>query len=143
MPYRWRLDYSQQGLTELLNEKCSIDAQAILGFSDFKRGGSGRLSRITIHYLDKKQFEHRLKLDREYEIRRVFHKGFLFSSCFYIDYKPEGKQIPETFSLHGAGWGHGVGLCQIGALGMAMNSYTTEQILSHYYPGSQLIQIYE
>ena len=77
-----------------------------------------------------------LIIDSEYEIRNILSQSFLFSSAFEVT-----KQN-KNFLLEGKGWGHGVGLCQIGALGMALSKHKTDQILSHYYPRSVLKAIY-
>ena len=84
-----------------------------------------------------------LMLKTEYEIRRVLHPDFLYSSAFIIERNSSGGKERLQFTLHGAGWGHGVGLCQIGALGMALASYNSKTILAHYYQASELINIYD
>jgi SpoIID/LytB domain protein len=140
--FRWRIDYNQKQLCDLLNEKLNISAIAILGFRPINRGGSGRLIRIEISYRNKEGENKTFVIDSDYKIRQTFHKGFLFSSCFYIASENPKGEIPQNFIIKGGGWGHGVGYCQIGALGMALKGYTTEEILSHYYPGSQLKKIY-
>jgi SpoIID/LytB domain protein len=119
-----------------------LSADAIIGFRPIRRGGSGRLCEIEVSYKDKNNGTKHFLIDSEYKIRQSFHKGFLYSSCFYIIAKNPMNSIPESFTLQGAGWGHGVGYCQIGALGMALEGYTTEQIVSHYYPGSELTKVY-
>jgi SpoIID/LytB domain protein len=120
----------------------NLSAREIIGFNPVQRGGSGRLSQIEILYRDSNQKNETYLIDSEYKIRQTFHKGFLYSSCFYIVQENVVEGIPQNFTLKGAGWGHGVGYCQIGALGMALHGHTTEQIVSHYYPGSQLTKIY-
>ena len=98
--------------------------------------------KLMITFLNKEDQKETYLLKSEYQIRQSFHEGFLYSSCFYIIPGKNINNIPASFTLKGAGWGHGVGYCQIGALGMALNGYSTEQILSHYYPGSELKKIY-
>ena len=140
--FRWQIDYSQVEICNLLNEKLDLFANAIIGFRPIRRGGSGRLCEIEVAYRDKDNGDRRFIIDSEYKIRQTFHKGFLYSSCFYITDRNPTDNIPEGFTLRGAGWGHGVGYCQIGALGMSLTGYSTEQIVSHYYPGSELEKIY-
>ena len=137
--FRWQIEYTQQELCDLLNLKLGLGATAILDFDVPKRGGSGRLYQLRIIFRNRDKQEKRFLLDGEYKIRQAFHKGFLYSSCFYIATRADH---PINFQLKGAGWGHGVGFCQIGALGMAIKGYTTEQIVAHYYPGSELKKIY-
>jgi len=84
-----------------------------------------------------------LSINSEYEIRRILHKKFLYSSAFIIETNSSKDKGQSEFTLHGAGWGHGVGLCQIGALGMALANHDSKSILSHYYQSSALIRIYD
>lgn len=81
-------------------------------------------------------------LKSEYEIRRVLHPNFLFSSAFIIAANSTPNSPPSRFTFKGAGWGHGVGLCQIGALGMALKGRTTANILAHYFQSTELRKIY-
>jgi SpoIID/LytB domain protein len=140
--FRWQIDYSQEQLCDLLNEKLDLSARAILEFRPINRGGSGRLVQIEVLYRNEEGKDETFVIDSDYKIRQTFHKGFLFSSCFYICSENREGEIPQNFIIKGAGWGHGVGYCQIGALGMALKGYATEEILTHYYPGSQLKKIY-
>ncbi len=138
--FRWEFAYSQDELTSMLNSKLDLDAGAITAVHPLNRGGSGRLNKIKIEYLDESGNPGSVVVDSEYRIRQVMHPSFLYSSAFYIE--TEGDEIPTRFILRGAGWGHGAGLCQIGALGMALRGYHTENILKHYYPGSRLVNLY-
>jgi SpoIID/LytB domain protein len=140
--FRWQIEYSQKELCNLLNSKLNLSANIIFSFKPIHRGGSGRLSQIEISFQNSQNQDKTYVLDSDYKIRQTFHKGFLYSSCFYIVSENIREDIPQKFILKGAGWGHGVGYCQIGALGMALNGYTTEQIVAHYYPGSELKKIY-
>ena len=81
-------------------------------------------------------------LNSEYDIRNALHKQFLYSSAIIIEQKTQRNSLPEKFKFIGAGWGHGVGLCQIGALGMALNGYSAEDILQHYYKNTKIEKIY-
>ena len=82
-------------------------------------------------------------MNSEYEIRRVLHPDFLYSSAFIIETNSDLDSQPSQIKLRGAGWGHGVGLCQIGALGMALNGSSFENILSHYFHSTELKNIYD
>jgi len=140
--FRWQITYTQDELIGLLNKKLNLNAVRILSLSPQERGGSGRLLKLVIIYLDSQQREKSYQIKSEYKIRQAFHPGFLYSSCFYPIVETDEIGIPIKFTLKGAGWGHGVGYCQIGALGMSLKGYTVEQILAHYYPGSILKKIY-
>jgi SpoIID/LytB domain protein len=102
-----------------------------------ERGASGRLTRLRIT-----GEKITLVLGKELEIRRALSPSHLYSSAFVIRPEFHGGNIPASFTLIGAGWGHGVGLCQIGAALMAEAGYVHENILAHYYPGSSLHKLY-
>jgi SpoIID/LytB domain protein len=139
--FRWSVTYSQDQIRQLLNEKLTLRAKTILNFKPLKRGGSGRLALLEILYINEQNKKDSYIIDSEYNIRKSLHKNFLYSSCIYTQTEP-ADEIPQSFTIKGAGWGHGVGLCQIGALGMSLHDYSAEDILNHYYPGSELRQIY-
>lgn len=140
--FRWNFHFSQTEMTDLLNEKLGLEARAILEIIPVKRGGSGRLTQVSVNYLDQENNQQSCTIVSEYEIRRVFHPSFLYSSAFYIEQLDPEEEQPAKFILRGAGWGHGAGLCQIGALGMARKGYSTLTMLKHYYPGCRLVHIY-
>lgn len=140
--YRWEYSITQEQLTKLISEKSGIQFQSIRSLNIIKRGGSGRIIKMNVAGQTVQGQPYNLALDSEYEIRRHLHPGFLFSSAFYIIYDPQDQDIPANITLQGAGWGHGAGLCQIGALGMALNGYGVDRIIPHYYPGSQLEKLY-
>ena len=140
--FRWHVQYTQQEITVLLNEKVNLQAAAVLDLLALERGGSGRIKLLEIRYIDHNGRESSFFLERDVNIRAALHRGFLYSSCIYIDAGSKKEGIPVNFTIHGAGWGHGVGLCQIGALGMALASYTASDIAGHYYPGCRLETIY-
>jgi SpoIID/LytB domain protein len=127
--FRWQIKYGQKELCDLLNQKLNLAATVISECKPVQRGGSGRLSQLEIIFQNSQNQKKTFMLDSEYKIRQTFHKGFLYSSCFYIIPGTDHEGYPENFVLKGAGWGHGVGYCQIGALGMALKGYTTEQIV--------------
>lgn len=139
--YRWKVSYSQQELSELIHKRSGIDFGKIIDLIPVERGTSGRLIRLQIVGTLRT-----LILGKELEIRRTLSTSHLYSSAFVVDkeYKEdEEKDIPSRFTLTGAGWGHGVGLCQIGAAVMGEQGYKYEEILSHYYPGSILEKQYK
>jgi len=133
--YRWRVRISQEELQQLLLSKLGIDLGPILALEPVERGGSGRIVRLRITGRDGS-----IIIGKELEIRRALSKSHLFSSAFVV--VPEGGELPDAFVLHGAGWGHGVGLCQIGAALMAEKGYTYRQILGHYYHRAMLERLY-
>ena len=141
--YRWRVCYSQQELSTLIHQRSGIDFGQILDLIPIERGTSGRLVRLKIVGTLRT-----LIIGKELEIRRTLSTSHLYSSAFVIDKEYEEKghkkdKIPSRFILTGAGWGHGVGLCQIGAAVMGEQGYKYEEILSHYYPGSTLEKQYQ
>ena len=140
--FRWSIYYKQSEIKELLNHQLDLKAQTILDLIPLTRGGSGRIIKLKIVYLDKNGKKEEVIIERDYEIRRVLHKNFLYSSCIYFEKKDADSGIAKDFIIHGAGWGHGVGLCQIGALGMSLRGHGVKTILQHYYPGSRLVKIY-
>jgi stage II sporulation protein D len=140
--FRWKKSYIQEELTALLNDTLDLNALFISNIRAEGRGSSGRMIICCIDYKDKNGKNNIFKIERDVNIRAALHKKFLYSSCFYTH--TEGKkERPDRFILHGAGWGHGVGLCQIGALGMGLKGYTSTEITKHYYPGSELKKIYD
>ncbi|MBF1573159.1 MAG: SpoIID/LytB domain-containing protein [Prevotella salivae] len=136
--YRWRVEYTQQQVQQLLTEKLGIDFGAVVDLIPVERGTSGRLSKLRI--VGEKLT---LVIGKELEIRRALSKSHLYSSAFVVDAFDRNEQgIPKCFALIGAGWGHGVGLCQIGAAVMGERGYSYKEILLHYYPGAIIKQIY-
>ncbi len=136
--YRWQVHYTQAELAALIKERSGIDFGDILDLQPVERGTSGRLCKLRI--VGSKQT---LVIGKELEIRRTLSSSHLFSSAFVVDktYKA-GCKLPDTFTLTGAGWGHGVGLCQIGAAVMGEKGYPYEDILKHYYQGSRIENAY-
>lgn len=132
--YRWRITLGQEELQNLLRRKVGVDLGFIRQLRPLERGGSGRIIRLRIEG-DRGS----LVLGKELEIRRALSASHLYSSAFVIDSAPDGS----SFALTGAGWGHGVGLCQIGAALMAEKGYAFQSILEHYYRGSLLFGLYE
>ncbi len=140
--FRWQVTYSQKELRNIIEEKSKMDFGDILDIIPIKRGPSGRICLLEIVGSKKT-----LTIGKELEIRRILSKTHLYSSAFVIkkifeDDKREDK-VPDQFVLKGAGWGHGVGLCQIGAAVMGAKGYSYSQILTHYYPNALLSYIYD
>ena len=126
--YRWKVSYTTNQLSELIRKKSGIDFGEILALEPLKRGVSGRIYELKIVGSKKT-----LIVGKELEIRKWLSESHLYSSAFIVE------KENDTFTLFGAGWGHGVGLCQIGAAVMAEKGYTYQQILAHYYPNTQII----
>lgn len=133
--FRWKVEYSQDELSALIKQKSGIDFGDIIDLIPVERGESARLVKLKIVGTAKA-----LTVGKELEIRRLLSKTHLYSSAFIV--KKIGKDIPEKFILHGAGWGHGVGMCQIGAAVMAEMGYNFDEILLHYFKNSELKKIY-
>jgi len=135
--YRWKVEYTQEEIAPLIKEKSGIDFGAIRGLLPVERGPSGRLMLLKI-VGEKKT----LTIGKELEIRRTLSPSHLYSSAFVVDAQDVVHNVPGRFVLRGAGWGHGVGLCQIGAAVMGDRGYPPESILALYFPGTNLTRIY-
>ncbi|MFN3694909.1 MAG: SpoIID/LytB domain-containing protein [Ignavibacterium sp.] len=135
--YRWKVEYSQNELSNLIKEKLGIDFGDIMDLIPIERGYSARLIKLKIVGTKKS-----LVIGKELEIRRVLSPSHLYSSAFYVEKGNIENGVPQKFVLHGAGWGHGVGLCQIGAAVMAEQGYQFDEILVHYFQNAQIKRIY-
>ena len=136
--YRWRVDYTQEEISQLINSKLNIDFGQIMDLIPIERGKSARLCQLKI--VGTKQT---LIIGKELEIRRALSPSHLYSSAFVVDKEDVNAEgIPALFHIIGCGWGHGVGLCQIGAAVMGEKGYNYDQILAHYYPGADLKELY-
>ena len=135
--FRWTIEYSREELEEILREKSGFDFGTLKEIVPLSRGPSGRISRLKIVGSKKN-----IIVGKELEIRRWFSRSHLLSSAFVVKvkYNPHGEI--ERFTIHGAGWGHGVGLCQIGAAVMATKGFSTEEILKHYFWGIEIKKFY-
>ncbi len=131
--YRWKVEYTQEELSALIKERSGIDFGRIKQLIPLQRGTSGRISRLKIEGT-KRTFI----LGKELEIRKALSSSHLYSSAFVVEYGKIVDKIPQNVTLYGAGWGHGVGLCQIGAAVMAEKGYNYNQILAHYFNGAIL-----
>ena len=136
--YRWRVDYSQDELCSILLSKLGVDFGRLRALVPIERGESGRIIRLRIA-----GEKRTLVIGKELEIRRALSRSHLYSSAFVIQVAGgEPSEYPARFSLIGAGWGHGVGLCQIGAAVMADREYRHQEILSHYFSGTTIKTLY-
>ncbi len=131
--YRWQVRYSQDELSALVRERSGIDFGTILELRPIKRGPSYRIYELEIIGTKRSMI-----VGKELEIRKWLSRTHLYSSAFDVQFVPAKENADAEFVLSGRGWGHGVGLCQIGAAVMADKGFTYEQILAHYFPHSNL-----
>lgn len=137
--YRWKETLSQEKLQQLIADKLKMDLGAILDMKAVERGKSGRISKLQIIGTEKI-----FTIGKELEIRRTLSDSHLLSSAFVVDkYDKDEQGVPQRFELIGAGWGHGVGLCQIGAAVMGEQGYHYNAILLHYYQGAEIKKLYK
>lgn len=137
--YRWKETLSQEKLQQLIADKLKMDLGAILDMKAVERGKSGRISKLQIIGTEKT-----FTIGKELEIRRTLSDSHLLSSAFVVDKYDKNEQgVPQRFELIGAGWGHGVGLCQIGAAVMGEQGYHYDAILLHYYQGAEIKKLYK
>lgn len=137
--YRWNETLSQEKLQQLIADKLKMDLGAILDMKAVERGKSGRISKLQIIGTEKT-----FTIGKELEIRRTLSDSHLLSSAFVVDkYDKDEQGVPQRFELIGAGWGHGVGLCQIGAAVMGEQGYHYDAILLHYYQGAEIKKLYK
>lgn len=135
--YRWTEEYTQEEVRRLLQEHLKVDLGKILSFEVLEEGPGGHISKLRIQGTE--QF---VVFGKELEIRRVLSDSHLKSSAFRVEALDVTDGIPGRFVFHGKGWGHGVGLCQIGAAVMGEKGFSYLQILSHYYTGSKVKKLY-
>jgi peptidoglycan hydrolase-like amidase len=135
--FRWMIEYSREELEEILQEKSGFDFGMLKEIVPLRRGPSGRISQLKITGSKRS-----MVVGKELEIRRWLSRSHLYSSAFLVkvNYNPHGEV--KGFTFHGAGWGHGVGLCQIGAAVMSDRGFSSEQILEHYFQGVEIKKIY-
>jgi SpoIID/LytB domain protein len=135
--YRWTVEYSQDQLSQLILKRSGRDFGQILDMVPVERGVSGRLIKLKIVGSKKT-----LTVGKELEIRRWLSESHLYSSAFTVEKQDVVDGLPGKFILHGAGWGHGVGLCQIGAAVMGHKGYKYDEILHHYFKNITLEKRY-
>lgn len=130
--FRWQVKYSKDEISTLIKKKSGMDFGTILELKPLQRGVSGRIIKLKV-VGEKKT----LIIGKELEIRKWLSPTHLYSSAFVVE------KINDEFVLNGAGWGHGVGLCQIGAAVMGEKGFDYDEILNHYYPNAELVILYE
>ncbi|MCR5432787.1 MAG: DUF4922 domain-containing protein [Bacteroidaceae bacterium] len=135
--YRWQVEYSQEELSSLISTRLKLDLGSILRLESLEAGPGGHISRLRIVGTERSFI-----VGKELEIRRTLSPSHLKSSAFTVEYLNVTDGIPQGFRLNGKGWGHGVGLCQIGAAVMGHKGYPYRKILSHYYTGAQMKRLY-
>ena len=135
--YRWKVEYTQEELSGLIHQKTGMDFGPIIDLVPLERGSSGRITKLKIVGVRRS-----FTIGKELEIRRTLSETHLYSSAFVVDKKDIRLDIPSRFILTGAGWGHGVGLCQIGAAVMGAKGYSYRKILTHYFPGASIEKRY-
>lgn len=135
--YRWQVEYTAEELTELFHQKSGLDVGTIIDLKPLKRGGSGRIIELEVTGTNSSVI-----IGKELEIRRLLSQSHLYSSAFTVSKKYDEMGNISRFILNGAGWGHGVGLCQIGAAVMGEKGYSYRDILLHYYPKTALKNCY-
>ena len=137
--YRWKVTLTQEKLKQLLDEKQKMNFGDILDLQAEERGKSGRISKLRIVGTEKT-----FVIGKELEIRRALSDTHLYSSAFVVDRCDiDEKGVPQRFDIIGAGWGHGVGLCQIGAAVMGEEGFDYDAILLHYYQGAEIKKVYK
>jgi SpoIID/LytB domain protein len=135
--FRWTVEYSRKELEELIKTKSGIDFGVLKELVPVARGASGRIVKLKIVGTGKT-----LTVGKELEIRKWLSKSHLYSSAFTVKTERNSDGDAEKFTLMGAGWGHGVGLCQIGAAVMASKGFKAEEILAHYFRDAELSKRY-
>jgi len=135
--FRWKIVYTQEQLADILNTKSGIDFGIIMDIVPLLRGPSGRIYKLKIIGTKRTVI-----IGKELEIRRWFSQSHLYSSAFVLNIERDANEMPEKFIFSGAGWGHGVGLCQVGAAVMAVKGYKAEEIVKHYFCNIEMRKLY-
>lgn len=135
--YRWQVIYTRQELEDILRRKSGIDFGDLQHITPLERGPSGRIYKLKIEGSKRS-----VVVGKELEIRRWLSESHLLSSAFVVAAEHETDGSVKRFIFHGGGWGHGVGLCQIGAAVMASEGFKADQILAHYFTGASLQKLY-
>jgi len=135
--FRWKVEYERTELEEIIRSKSGFDFGTLREVRPLSRGPSGRIFRLSITGSKKN-----MVVGKELEIRRWLSRSHLYSSAFVVSTKYNRHDEVERFVFHGAGWGHGVGLCQIGAAMMAHKGFKAGEILKHYFPVTRIQKIY-
>ena len=136
--FRWKMEYARDEIAALIKDRSGLDFGFILRLEPLQRGFSGRINRLRIIGTLRTMI-----VGKELEIRKWLSPSHLYSSAFTVDYEEVQDGIPGRIILHGAGWGHGVGLCQIGAAVMGEMGYNYHEILDHYFKNTAIHKLYE
>ena len=141
--FRWEHATPAQTIARKLSERCGLEGvRAIRALVPGRRGVSGRVLTLTVEYLDARGRLQEIVLGDQFYIRACLHDSFLYSSAFLMSTESDGEGSVREVHFSGAGWGHGGGLCQIGALGMALAGHEYAEILQHYFPSAVLTKSY-
>ncbi|MEI7591539.1 MAG: SpoIID/LytB domain-containing protein [Deltaproteobacteria bacterium] len=135
--FRWKVTYERKELEEIIRRKSQIDFGSLIDIVPLARGRSGRIFRLKIVGTKREMI-----IGKELEIRRWLSNSHLYSSAFVVEKEKGEEPLADKIILHGAGWGHGVGLCQIGAANMAYSGFSMETILAHYFPHTAILKLY-
>jgi SpoIID/LytB domain protein len=135
--FRWTVSYRRGELEEILRDRSGIDIGTLLDLVPLHRGPSGRITRLRIVGSTRT-----IVVGKELEIRRLLSRSHLYSSAFLPEFQRGSDGLPSTIVLRGAGWGHGVGLCQIGAAAMCAKGFNAEEVVMHYFPGARAKKVY-
>jgi stage II sporulation protein D len=135
--FRWEVTYNRHELEKIIARNTGHDIGTFYDIIPLERGVSGRL--VLIEILGSRM---NLKIKKEINIRRALSSTMLESSCFVVDIQQDEEGLPVEITLSGAGWGHGCGMCQVGAASLALQGKTYREILAHYYPGSTVVHCY-
>jgi len=134
--FRWHKCFTQEEFCRFFSNNVTEKVTTITKIDVLNRGHSGRINHLYLDYQTSDGKSKTLEIKGEYNIRKMMNPSFLYSSCFVIN-------VDEKYvEFNGAGWGHGVGLCQIGALGMALDGYSTKEILTHYFTDAKIKTLY-
>ena len=134
--YRWQVRFTQEGIRQLIERNLGMTFGHILRLEPLETGPAGHISRLRIVGSERTYI-----IGKELLIRKTLSTSHLLSSAFTVTLEDIQNDVPQTIILNGKGWGHGVGMCQIGAAVMGHQGYSYKDILSHYYPGTYLIEI--
>jgi stage II sporulation protein D len=136
--FRWKVEYSREELSGLIKKRSGIDFGDIIALEPLERGFSGRI--VQLRVVGTRQT---VIVGKELEIRKWLSPAHLYSSGFTVHYEDLQDKIPGKIILRGAGWGHGVGLCQIGAAVMGEQGYDYREILGHYFKNTEIKSYYQ
>ena len=136
--FKWTVHYTQEELSAIVNDRLEHSIGTVTDLIPLQRGPGGRIIRLHI-----KGTEGEVIVGKELEIRRTLSRTHLYSAWFDVERTDGDTPATTRFTLHGNGWGHGVGLCQIGAANMAIKGFTYEKILHHYYKGTTIKKYFQ